>query len=82
MDDTPLADELCLRPDERHEVEAAWRALQARLQPLGELIEQADTVKCDELHALFLNMVAAFDKLERAVMRAKQIRLLHAAHQE
>ena len=81
MGDALPHNETCLSPDERREVEAAWRALQTRLQPLGEMIEHADKVECNELHAAFLQLATAFDTFERAVMRAKQIRLLHAEHQ-
>ncbi len=79
MGDTSPHDETCLSPDERREVEAAWRAMQTRLQPIGEMIEHADKVECNELHAAFLQLAVAFDRFERTVMRAKQIRLLHAA---
>jgi hypothetical protein len=80
MDDTTLYDETCLSPDEHREVEAAWRALQVRLQPVGEMIEHAAKVDCKDLYAAFLHLAVAFDTFEQAVMRAQQIRLLHAAH--
>lgn len=80
MDHTNPSIKRCLTPDERDEIQASWRGLQAKLQPVGALVEQADLVDCDELHTAFGQLAGVFDDFERAVMRAQQVRLLHAGH--
>jgi hypothetical protein len=81
MDNTYPANETCLTEDERREVTGAWRNLRSTLQPIDALIEQTDQVDCQELHAAFLRVATAFETFERTIMRAQQIRLLHAAQQ-
>jgi hypothetical protein len=81
MSSTYPGNETCLSEDERREVVAAWHDLQSTLQPIGELIEQTDQVDCQALHSAFLRVASSFETFERAVMRAQQVRLLHAAQQ-
>ena len=80
MDNLNPSDEICLTPEERRELQAAWRDFEAALQPLSEMIRQAEEVNCDDLHSAFLRATDVYDEVERAIMRAKQVRLLHAAH--
>ena len=80
MEETNPVGERCLTAEERRELAATWERLQAALHPMGAMIEQEDEVDCDELYAAFLHFSEACEAFERAVMRAKQIRLLHAGH--
>lgn len=70
----------CLTVDERRDLEVAWAEMQVSLGPVGELVGHADEVDCDELHAAFLNLSNAFDKVEHLIMRSKQIRLIRTTH--
>ena len=80
MDETVPSTDRCLTTSERRELQAAWASLQSALQPLGDLVGQADLVDCDKLHETFLSLSDEFEKVEHLIMRAKQIRLLHAGH--
>jgi|GEM_PF-5035375 len=75
------SDDPCLTPEERRIVDAAWRAFLAALQPVGDVIEQQDAPDCAMLYNSFLKLATNFEALEREIMRAQQIRLLHAAQE-
>ncbi len=80
MNETAPGSEKCLTTEESQELQAAWSGLQAALRPLGELVQRATDIDCDELHDTFLNVSDDFDKVEHLIMRAKQIRLIRAGH--
>ncbi len=81
MNADELANEKCLNADERREVAAAWQAMQSTLQSMDQLIAQTDMVDCQELYETFQRLTVTFDAFERTIMRAQQLRLLHAAQQ-
>ena len=80
MDRLDPQTEKCLTDDERAELSAGWHSLQNALASVGGQIEGPDPVDCDVLHAAFLELSDAYEQVEHLVMRAKQWRLLHAAH--
>ena len=80
MDETIPSTNMCLTTAERRELQQAWTRMLAALQPLGDLVDHADEVDCNMLHQAFLKLADEFENVEHLVMRAKQIRLLHAGH--
>ena len=79
MDEINPGGEQCLTAEERRELQAAWREFQAELEPFGAMVARAEMIDCADLHDAFLRLVDVFEEVERAVMRARQIRLLTAA---
>jgi hypothetical protein len=82
MDRLDQQTERCLTDDERAELTASWTTLQSALEVVGSQVAGADPIDCDQLHAAFLQLSDAYEGVEHLVMRAKQWRLLHAAHTE
>ena len=72
--------EKCLTEEERRELQTAWQAYDAAQQPFQKMVAHVDGVDCDELHDAFLHLADLFEEVERAIMRAQQVRLLHAGH--
>lgn len=80
MDQLDPQTEQCLTDDERAELRSAWIALQSALDPIGKQVTGAEPVDCDQLHGSLLALSDAYEQVEHLVMRARQWRLLHAAH--
>ena len=80
MDNLNPGDEICLTPEERRALEAAWRDFEAAVHPLGEMIRQVEDVNCVDLHTACLRVADVYEDVGRAIMRARQVRLRHAAH--
>ena len=80
MDQVNPVGETCLTAEERRDLEATWHAFQQSLAPMDAIVARVDQVDCEDLHSTFLRLVDAFDQVERAVMRSRQVRLVHAAH--
>ena len=80
MDHTNPVGETCLTVEERRDLEAAWSGFQQAFEPMSAIVARVDEVDCEELHSTFLQLADAFEQVERAVMRSRQVRLVHAAH--
>jgi hypothetical protein len=72
--------ERCLTSEERQEIKEAWNNLRDALEPMDRMVGDPEEIDCENLYATCLRCSEAFDAFQHAVMRAKQVRLLHAAH--